>query len=191
MKRLMMLGALLILLAVALGVRSGVVADTPGTPESSATAVSADDLGALWDTVNALETRVADLEAEVADLQARLGDESGTETSLSGPTHTVELTLSIIGYDHILGAGSTCSGRAGYDDLQLGAAVTVFDQDGRVIANGSITSAKPTTETCDLSATIENVPEVDFYLFQVSHRDGPTFSLAEMKAADWRVMLSI
>ncbi len=191
MKRIMMLGAVVILLATAVASHSGVLAETPATPEPNSTDVSAEDIDALWDTIDALETRVADLEAEVAELRTRLDSEGSNGVSISGPTHTVEVTLTIIGGDHIIGTGSNCQGDGGYDDLRVGAAVTVMDQSGRVIANGYIDSAKGTSYSCELSATIKDVPEVDFYQFKISHRGGPSYSLADMEAADWKVDLSI
>lgn len=150
------------------------------------------ELDDLWDTIDELEARVDELEAEVADLRAQL-DESGDSdgADMSGPTHTVELTLTLMGYENIIGTNSKCRGDLGYDDLRVGATVKVFDQDGSVIASASITGADGGGATCELTATIDDVPEVLFYTFQVGHRDGPSFSIDEMEDANWTVELSI
>jgi len=92
----------------------------------------------------------------------------------------VELSLTLNGAKNILTNGKTCQGRTGYDDPQIGAAITVLDHSGTVIATSSIDDVEGVGSTCTLYGTVQNVPEVSFYQLHVGRRDVPSFSLAEM-----------
>lgn len=171
---------------------AGLSQSTTPTVSTPTPATMPDEMSDLWDTIDALEARIDELETQVAELQGQLNGDGSETSDLGGPTHTLTLELEIVGYDNILTVSSTnCAGDGGYDDLRIGTSITVRDGDGAVIANGMFTTAKKTGTTCTLTATIDDVPEVSFYQFDVSHRGAPSYSLEEMEASNWVVSLSI
>lgn len=136
-----------------------------------------------------LEERVSALETQVAILQAQVAASPAATTV--GATHDVELSLTIEGARNIYFVSGSCYGREGYDDLRIGAAITVTDQAGVIIARGSIDDSDSRGTRCTLFGTIPDVPETAFYQFEVGHREGPSYSLADMQDANWTVDLSI
>ncbi|MFF2124411.1 hypothetical protein ACFVW1_03235 [Streptomyces olivochromogenes] len=64
-----------------------------------------------------------------------------------------------------------CEGTGGYDDIAEGAAVTVYDAAGSVIATGSLGSSSYDVPNCNFDVSIDGVPGgEDFYKVEVSHR---------------------
>lgn len=139
-----------------------------------------------------LEARVSALETQVAEISVSLTPtvESFAQSE-SVATHTIAIELLLIGTDNWTIKSGSCTGEGGYDDLRIGASITVMDGDGSIIGTGWIESATRIGTFCQFVGTVADVPEVDFYQFKVSHRGAPSYSLSEMKANDWTVSLSI
>lgn len=90
-----------------------------------------------------------------------------------------------------------CGPESGYPDIAAGAAVVLKDDNGKTIATGALRSPvqSPGSGTgyfrCLLAFTLPDVPEVPFYSVEVSRRGALTFSLADMKAQNWSITLSL
>jgi hypothetical protein len=79
--------------------------------------------------------------------------------------------------------GQGCEGRGGYKDIAEGAAVTVYDGGGAVVATGSLGSGVMVGSSCRFTLYVEQVPEgADFFQVEVSHRGKLTLSAADAKA---------
>lgn len=68
-----------------------------------------------------------------------------------------------------------CGGKGGYDDINVGATVTVYDAESKVLATGSLDKGKFASQKsgapCVFTFAVQNVPGGhDFYQVQVSHR---------------------
>lgn len=68
-----------------------------------------------------------------------------------------------------------CGGRGGYDDINPGATVTVYDAESKVLATGKLDKGKfagqKSDAPCVFTFAVPNVPGGhDFYQVQVSHR---------------------
>ena len=121
--------------------------------------------------------------------------------SASPETHAVEGAISLGWRDasnSSLRAGSACAGKGGYDDIQEGGAVTVRDGSGTVIATGRLAEGIgiAASEVNDflpdcVHAFVVEVPRVDFYSFEVTHRGEIAYSYQEMVDADWVVAFSL
>ncbi|MFE2110004.1 hypothetical protein ACFXAF_29650 [Kitasatospora sp. NPDC059463] len=85
-----------------------------------------------------------------------------------------------------------CVGRGGYDDIARGASVTVFDEDGTVLATGSLgTGRSKGTTGCVFPIEVIGVPVgPKFYQVEVSHRGKVTLSRADAEAGLLGVSLS-
>jgi hypothetical protein len=80
-------------------------------------------------------------------------------------------------------AGSTCLGSFGYDDITLGTEVVVKDAAGATLGVGSLSAGKKTTQGCEFSLYVGEIPEGhDFYRIAVGHRGEVNFSAAEIKS---------
>lgn len=83
---------------------------------------------------------------------------------------------------------NSCTGKGGYDDIAVGAGVTVTDNTGAVIALGRIISALPdipfeetTAVGCDLYFEVDKVPAgKGFYGVEVTHRGSVKFDEADL-----------
>ncbi|OKI14366.1 hypothetical protein A6A07_13595 [Streptomyces sp. CB03911] len=76
-----------------------------------------------------------------------------------------------------------CEGRSGYKDIAQGAAVTVYDGEGVVVATGSLGSGVVVGSFCRFTLHVEQVPDdVQFFQVEVSHRGKLTLSAADAKA---------
>lgn len=99
------------------------------------------------------------------------------------------------GYSHEgLAFGLRCWGApaGGYSDIDIGAQVTVRDAGGVIIGTGSLSQGEMDPGNgCHFPFRIIGLPEATFYSVQVSHRDGPSYSFAEMEAAGWDIALSL
>lgn len=87
------------------------------------------------------------------------------------------------------GNGPSCYGDGGFDDITVGAAVTVTDAAGAVVGLGQVNSSNPTDfdstaseedqrpTTCTLAFTVTGVPPgKGFYGVEISHRGAVKFS---------------
>ncbi|MEW2161143.1 hypothetical protein AB0950_38965 [Streptomyces sp. NPDC007189] len=78
----------------------------------------------------------------------------------------------------------------GYDDIGAGAAVTVYDNAGKVIAQGALGVGKPHDAACVFHAAVPGVPNGPrFYQVEVSHRGKLTVSSTEAKAGGFAASL--
>lgn len=101
-------------------------------------------------------------------------------------------TLVLADFDGWEETGATgCTGTGGYSDISEGAAVTVKDQDGRIIATSSLGKSHATSTTCEFQFVITPLPRADFYSIEVSHRGEVTYSKADLQAQDWTVALTL
>jgi hypothetical protein len=112
-----------------------------------------------------------------------------------GGSHTLHGSLTLTSSSGISRSGSNCSGTGGYSDLTEGAAVTVKNESGTVIATGSldegVSDAIYPTVVCHFSFTIPNVPDAKFYSVEVTHRGALTYSADHLKSDGWKVDASI
>lgn len=80
---------------------------------------------------------------------------------------------------------SSCAGSGGYDDIALGAPVTVTDASGTVVGVGQINEmslAGDMTGVCTLDFSVDGVPAgKGFYGVEVSHRGALKYSEAALK----------
>jgi hypothetical protein len=75
-----------------------------------------------------------------------------------------------------------CAGSGGYEDMDAGTSVTIFDASGTTIATSTLDKGTPTDavgSSC-LFTFEAQVPSGDFYAIEVSHRGKVTFTKAEM-----------
>lgn len=94
--------------------------------------------------------------------------------------------------------GDECSGLGGYDDMDAGTEVTVKDEDGTLLATGSLQEGKLSDFSedgafflCKFSFVIEDVPDAKFYSIETGTRGEISFSKEEMEKQDWEVGLSL
>lgn len=88
-----------------------------------------------------------------------------------------------------------CTGFGGYQDIAVGAQITIKNQSGDIIA---VTALQPPldlegefgTDRCVFEFVAE-VPEATFYTFTLGRRGDITYSFAELEASGWRLSLSI
>lgn len=90
--------------------------------------------------------------------------------------------------------GSTCTGAGGFSDLKEGAQVLILNEDGTTIATGSLASGtfQPARGVlCTWSFTIADVPDAKFYKAKINHRDGPSYSYADLEQRGWKIELRL
>lgn len=77
-----------------------------------------------------------------------------------------------------------CHGRGGYDDLRVGAQVTVYDASGKVVGVGAVDSVSSTADKgCRLDWSVPNVPGgYGPYQYEVTHRGKLTITEADARA---------
>ncbi len=138
-----------------------------------------------------LSTRVAVLETQVAELRAQ--PSSRAEPTPENETHTLTGSVRLTHEDALTwSTGDLCVGTGGYDDLRSGADVVVMDGQGGVLAVGRLKAGKAETETvCKFDFEVKGVPRADFYRFEISHREAPSYSYDDMVRMGWRLELSI
>lgn len=124
------------------------------------------------------------------------GEDEATPSASPEPTEDTHI---VSGSIVLTGSGASsysdsCSGKGGYDDIEEGASVTAFDGEGRIVGTTRLKAGKVLGEglfpDCIFGFRIE-VKTADFYTFQISHRDGPAFSYAELVEEDWTVQLTL
>lgn len=84
--------------------------------------------------------------------------------------------------------GPTCAGRGGYDDIAVGAPVTITDPGGTVVGIGKVDTSIPTgfsadktPTSCDLKFAVSGLPAgKGFYGVEVSHRGAVKFKEADL-----------
>ncbi|MCE0765820.1 hypothetical protein LWC35_23350 [Pseudonocardia kujensis] len=86
----------------------------------------------------------------------------------------------------VIGGPEMCSGFFGYGDITEGAAVTVYDSSGKIIATGKLQKGTaPDRQVCRLPFEVANVPGgEDFYQIEVAQRGRATFSAEEAKSGN-------
>lgn len=102
---------------------------------------------------------------------------------MSSPTHDVAGSFKFqqdYGY---------CEGAGGYSDIGPMTQATLYDGSGVVLATTTLGPGQQgtSTEPCEYTFTFYDVPERDFYQFEVAERGKLKISLAEMKANGWSV----
>lgn len=80
-----------------------------------------------------------------------------------------------------------CGGKDGYDDINRGASVTVYDAAGKVVAKGELGEGKfvgqKANDPCAFPFSVANVPAGEsFYQVEVSHRGKVTVEQKEAQA---------
>lgn len=116
-------------------------------------------------------------------------------TFACGGSQTLHGTITLTSSSGVSHSGTKCNGTGGYDDLTGGAPVTVKNENGSVIATGSldegVSDTTYPTVSCHFSFTIPNLPDAKFYSIEVTHRGALTYSQDQLKSKDWKVDLSI
>ncbi|MET7904790.1 hypothetical protein ABZS86_26350 [Streptomyces sp. NPDC005355] len=91
------------------------------------------------------------------------------------------LTLADVGAG--LETGEPCSGTGGYSDIDLGTQVNITDEDGTLVATGSLGLGEKAEAGCVFSFTVDDIaPGSKFYTVEVSHRGGLTQTEAALRA---------
>ncbi|MGW0551526.1 hypothetical protein [Streptomyces altiplanensis] len=78
-----------------------------------------------------------------------------------------------------------CEGSGGYEDIELGTSVTVYDAGGSVIATSSLILSEfdEAAETCTYDVAVDDVPaDEDFYQVEIGHRGKLQLSAEEAKS---------
>lgn len=105
--------------------------------------------------------------------------------------HDVAGTFDLIMDDQAT-LGAPCSGTGGYDDIQSGAQVKVTNQDGTLIGTGDLGAGERAEgRRCHFEFNIADLPDAEFYSFELGRRGELTYSKADMEAADWTVAMSL
>jgi hypothetical protein len=111
--------------------------------------------------------------------------------------HTINGSITLIDtsnntlFPGITAVAGGCQGSGGYSDMSPGDGVTVKDGDGKLLATTTLGSGSGTTTRCTFDFSLPNVPEAAFYTIEVGRRGGLSYPLAEMKAQDWSVELTL
>lgn len=80
-------------------------------------------------------------------------------------------------------SGDGCKGDGGYADLKAGAAVTIYDDAGKVIGSGGLDQGEIAGKTCSFDFIVPDVPTGGgFYQYEVTHRGKLTATEAEARA---------
>jgi hypothetical protein len=87
--------------------------------------------------------------------------------------------------------GDACNGAGGYSDIRPGAQVTVRDGTGATVAVSSLGGGARRSASCIFTFVVPDVPRVDFYSVEVSHRGQVQFSFDDMERQDWEVILTL
>lgn len=72
----------------------------------------------------------------------------------------------------------SCHGSGGYEDIDQGTAVTVYDAKGVVIGTGRLDAGRGGhfLEDCTFPFEVSDLPSAKFYQVEVSHRGKVTYS---------------
>jgi hypothetical protein len=119
----------------------------------------------------------------------------------SGPivgTHTYRIAGTLELFGSSTGSDRTffptpfgCIGLGGYDDIMVGARVTVSNQDRTIIGAGALEPIYlPDEDRCVFTFTID-VPDATFYSIELGRRGELTYSREEMDKAGWHIDLTL
>ncbi|MDX3615347.1 hypothetical protein OG920_18775 [Streptomyces europaeiscabiei] len=137
-------------------------------------------VGAVWGLSGGQEAASSPKSASSTETLA-----AETEPSTFTLTGTFELTEGAVGD----GLGG-CEGSGGYDDITEGAAVTVYDAAGTVVATGQLGDSTLSSGTCTFEVAVEDVPRgEDFYKVEISHRGTVQLSGDEAEAGQFGASL--
>ncbi len=132
---------------------------------------------------------------------AACGGGSAATPSPSPQTLTVngDITLHDVGTDLALacrtqdcppGFGLCLNESDGYSDISAGGSVVVKDSAGTTIATGELGKGTDIdTSYCRYSFTVPNVPISNFYSIAIGHRNGITFSQADVESGAVHITL--
>lgn len=130
-------------------------------------------------------------------LQAGDGEKEAKAAVTVPTSHTITGTMTLIDSSGWT-SGEECYGTGGYDDIGEGSSVTIRDGRDAIIATGSLGGGTggeayldDSTVSCNLSFSVADVPDVDFYQIEVSHRGALSYSKADMVSKGWSVDLSL
>ena len=88
------------------------------------------------------------------------------------------------------GEGKHCVGKSpDYSDISDTTQAIVRDGSGRTIGTTLIGPGVVQNGVCTYHFAFRDVPEVSSYTFQLSHRAGPSRSLAGLEASNWTISL--
>ena len=85
----------------------------------------------------------------------------------------------------------SCVGNGGYSDIAAGLGVTATNQAGTIIGTSNLQPGQSQGTKCVFAFTIRQLPDADFYSFEVGSRGELTYSRAEMESFDWQLAFSI
>lgn len=121
---------------------------------------------------------------------------TSASSASSGFTLAGKLTLKWSYGAFVRNENSRCGGSGGYSDITEGAAVTITDQGGTVIATGQLDAGHAEVGdsnrpiSCTFTFSVLHVPgDKTFYGVQVSHRGAIQFSADRAKSGDVGVSL--
>ncbi|MGW7529676.1 hypothetical protein [Streptomyces sp. NPDC054783] len=160
------------------------ITEPPATPPLSEKAPAS---GRRW--AHPVVTGIAGLVVGAAGVGLVWGLSAGATSAVK--TSTLKGALTLTGDNVPSGDTSEdCTGYEGYDDIGAGAAVTVYDNAGKVIAQGALGVGKPHDAACVFHVAVPGVPNgPKFYQVEVSHRGKLTVSSAEAKAGGFAASL--
>ncbi|MFB7341863.1 hypothetical protein [Streptomyces hydrogenans] len=139
-------------------------------------AIGAGALGAAWALTG---TERASSESD------RLSITPSSATSSESPSPTLTtflLTGTLLLTSGVVSDGTGgCEGSNGFDDITEGAAVTVYDASGTVVATGELGESTRQGGACSFDVLVPDVPTGEgFYQVEVTHRG--TIQLSEEEA---------
>ena len=112
--------------------------------------------------------------------------ESVTLTVAELPTYNVRGAFTLRASTD--GPDNNCQGSGGYSDIRSGVTVTAKDGDGRTLATGRLDPGTRESNTrCVFAFEIRDVPQAEFYSFEVGRRGELTYTHAEMESLGWIV----
>lgn len=118
----------------------------------------------------------------------------GGEAPAKPTTHDITGTFSLTDSDGVTVArNGSCSGNGGYSDIDQGAQITARDEDSTLIGTATLSAGAPNSgrTTCSFSFNFEELPDADFYTFELGRRGDLTYSRAEMEQADWTLFFTL
>lgn len=110
----------------------------------------------------------------------------GSEEPAKPKTFDVEGTMTLTTSRGVIAAGGGCAGSNGYEDMQAGANVVIFDSTGEKVGIGELepgrSGSEPTVQ-CIFDFTVNDIPiKGDIYSVEVANRGEITFKRSEAKA---------
>lgn len=80
---------------------------------------------------------------------------------------------------------------SGYDDIHQGTQVTMSNASGKVVAVTELEEPSLDSHYCVFAFVFHDVPDMDFYQLEVSHRGELVKSRAELDADGWAVHMTL